>query len=79
MSKMNMSKMNKSKMNGSRIQIVTSNFNNSNVFVNTGTEKPIGMRESRKNLNTSQFKTTQKNKSPMEKNLNMSKMQTKGK
>lgn len=63
-------------MNGSRINILTSNFNNSKININTGSEKPTGMRESRKNLNTSSFKTGQK-KSPVENGLNRSKIKGK--
>lgn len=66
-----------SKMNGSKINIITSNFNNSKININTGSEKPIGIRESRKNLNTSQFKSGQKNKPSLENKLNMSKIKGK--
>ncbi len=65
--------MNMSKMNASKVYVMTSNFNNSKTNINTGSEKPIGIRESRKNLNTSQFKSGQKNKLSMENKMIMSK------
>lgn len=69
--------MNMSKMNGSRVQVLTSNFNNSKIHINTGSEKPVGIRESRKNMNSSQFKGGQNNKPSVENKLNMSKIKNK--